>query len=277
MLTWAVALTMKQPFIRQQTHGEHRILFVECESSVQILQRLPKVCTAYGVTLEDVLERVRFVVPEGRPLRLEDHNQAAHVLQLAKDHGATWVFVDSLRRITSLNENHAEDMAALADTAFLPLREAGHNVLLLEHPAKPMAGFTRTRKESMRGSGDKSAAADVVLHVDALETKQGRVAALSVAKCRFAPERDEPLFMRLRPTGDDQGLGFEEVEEPEAPPSKGRKPTVFEQACNLIRAERGRTPSLTHADAIARCMAKGVGERTAGKAWAYCKVQEVQK
>lgn len=264
MLSWAVALVTQQPFIRQTVHGDHRVLFVECESNVQILARLPKVCAAYGVTVQDVLNKVMFVFPKGRALRLENPQESKHVLQLAADWGATWVFTDSLRRVTGLNENHAEDMAALADTAFLPLRDAGHNVLLLEHPAKPMAGLTRTRKESMRGSGDKSAAADVVLHVDALETPTGRVAALSVAKCRFAPERDEPLYLQMRPHGD--GLAFEEVEEPEDA-KKGKKATHLERARNVILAERGRNASLTYSDAVRYCMAAGVSRSTAKRAW----------
>jgi hypothetical protein len=171
-----------------------------------------------------------------------------------------------------LNENYAEDMARLADTAFLPLRDTGHNVLLLEHPAKPQAGFTRTRKEAMRGSGDKSAAADVVLHVDALETESmGRVAALSVAKCRFAPERDNPLFMQIRQTNDGTGLGFEEVEEP--PDAKrGRKPTEREAAENVIRAELTRDPDLSRSAAITYCVNARISRSTAGRAW-----DEIQK
>lgn len=275
MASWAVALTMGRPFIRQAVHGEHRILFVECESSVQILQRLPKVCAAYDVSMEEVLKRIRFVVPDARALRLEESAHAAHVMKLANDHGATWVFIDSLRRVTSLSEDRAEDMAALADGAFLPLRDAGHNVLLLEHPSKPMSGVTRNRKESMRGSGDKSAAADVVLRVDAIESERvGRVAALSVAKCRFAPERDEPLYLQIRPRDDVDGLQFIEVEEP--PDSKrGRKPTALEAAQNVIRAELTRKPTLTYGEAIRYCVNANMSTSTAKRAWSKVQGSEV--
>jgi 5S rRNA maturation endonuclease (ribonuclease M5) len=274
MLTWAVGLVMNKPFIRQNVHGEHRILFVECESSVQILQRLPKVCAAYGCTVQEVLEKVLFVIPEGKALRLENPPESRHVLQLADDWGASWVFTDSLRRVTSLDENKADEMSMLADTAFLPLRDAGHNVLLLEHPTKPMSGVTRNRREMMRGSGDKAAAADVVLHVDSLETETGRVAALSVAKCRFAPERDEPLFMQLRSEG--AGLEFQEVEQPQEAKA-GRKPKAIEQARNVILAERGRNASLTYSDAIRSCRAAGVSESTAKRAWSEVQGSEGSK
>jgi hypothetical protein len=269
MLSWAVAMVSQKPFIRQQTYGEQRILFVECESNVQILQRLPKLCAAYGVTLNDTLEALRFVVPDGRALRLEDEKQAAHVMALANEHAATWVFIDSLRRVTSLNENHAEDMSTLADSAFLPLRNAGHNVLLLEHPAKPMAGVVRSRKESMRGSGEKSAAADVVLNVESLETDGGRVASLSTGKCRLAPERDEPLYMRLRDSsqGNVTSTEFEEVEEPAGQFIKPRKTNRLDQARNIIGNEKVRKPDLTYAEAIKYCVAAGLSSSTAKRAW----------
>jgi hypothetical protein len=155
-------------------------------------------------------------------------------------------------------------------------------VLVLDHPPKPFPGGQRGRKEQIRGSWEKLAAADVQLHVDAIASEDGRkVAALSVAASRVTVEREEPIYMRLCDTGNG-GIRFERADAPDIPVPKGRPPSQFERAVNVITAERGRTPDLTHSQAIARCMAEGVGERTAKSAWSHLKgqvqeVQEVQK
>jgi len=262
-LHWAVALAMGRQFLRLTVEGEHRVLVIQAENRVQILQRLPRVCTAFDVPLRAVLERVFFYCPR-TPLRLESPADASELRTLAASLNATWVFIDSFRRITAHDENDPVAMAELADRAFLPIRDDGRGILVLEHPSKPTAGLIRNRRESLRGSGEKLAACDVQLFVESHETEGGRIGELSVSASRMGPERDEPIFLQLRdtPAG---GVEFEEVEEPA---NRARRKTPgLDQAINCIRAERGRNPGIGFSDAIRVCKAAGLSRATAVRAW----------
>lgn len=263
-LHWAVALAMQKPFLRLTTQGDHRVLIVQAENRIQILQRLPRVCAAFGVKLEDVLERVTFLYPR-HALRLENPADAAELRALAKRTRATWVFIDSFRRVTALDENDPAGMAQLADVGFLPLRDEDHGVLVLEHPSKPVAGLNRTRRESLRGTGEKLAACDVQLYVESIETPTGRVGALSVAASRMGPERDEPLFLQLRDT-EAGAVEFEEVEEPQAS-TRGRHPSAVDQAINVIRAKQARGGCKGFSEAVKAIKAAGMSRATAARAW----------
>ena len=265
-LAWSIALTTRKSFCGLQTNGEHRILFLEAESATQIPSRFAKLCLAYEIEPDSVLQRIRFVTPRRR-LRLEDAAQAAELHRLAADFKATWVVIDSFVRVHGLDENLPRDMALLANTAFLPLRdEVGCGVLILDHPPKSFGGVTRAKNESIRGSWEKLAAADSQIHVDNIATDVGKVAAVSVAASRLVPERDEPLYLRLWDTPNG-GLAFEQVDEPQVP-AKGRKPTAIDQAYNVISNESSRQPGLTFANAIRCCQAVGISKGTAKRAWA---------
>ncbi len=279
-LAWSVALVTGRSFCDLKISGEHRILFLGAESPVQIPIQFAKVCAGAAVGTDEVLERVRFVVPK-KPLRLENPDHAQALRRAAEEFRATWVIIDSFVRVHGLDENNPGEMAALANTALLPLRDqAGCGVLVLDHPPKPFGGLARAKKEQIRGSWEKLAAADCQIHVETIDAAEGKVSAVSVAASRLVPERDEPLFLRLRVTSGG-GLAFEETEEPEAPAKAGRPPTKFHQACNIIANETSRNAGLTFAEAMRFCESAGISRRTAAKSWSEmkpeCKVQEVQK
>jgi putative DNA primase/helicase len=276
-LEMAVCLSTGDDFAGLKVAERRRVLFLEAESWLQIPDRFERLCRGHGVSPAAVLEGVRFIIPN-TPLRLERPDHAAALLQAARDFRADWIILDSFVRLHGLDENSSHDMALLANGALLPLRDQGGcGVLVLDHPPKPFPGGTRGRKEQIRGSWEKLAAADVQLHVDAIEADDGgKIAALSVAASRVAPERERPICMQLADTTNG-GIRFEAVGAPEPKAKAGRPPTVFQQAVNIIRAEQARDPNLSYTDAVGRCMAAGVGKRTAGGAWTYCKVQEVQK
>jgi len=85
---------------------------------------------------------------------------------------------------------------------------------VLDHPARPLLMGKRAKKMEARGSGDKAASCDHQIHVDNFETSTGKVYAVSVGMSRVAPERDEPLFLRLQPTVNG-GIRFEQTEAPD--------------------------------------------------------------
>lgn len=270
-LAMSIALASGRSFAGLKVRREHRVLFVEAESTLQIPGRFEKLCRGFQVDPAAMLERVRFVCP-ARGLRLDDPGHAEFLKRKARDFGAAWVVIDSFVRVHGLDENSSADMARLANGAFLPLRdEVGCGVLVLDHPPKPFPGGQRGRKEQIRGSWEKLAAADVQVHVDAIETPEGRLAAVSIAASRVAPERDEPLFIRLRQTSNG-GLRFEECEAPDVK-APGRPAKGIEQAVNVIRAEMGRRPDLTFTEAVKAVMVAGLSEKTGKRAWKVVKGQ----
>ena len=279
-LAWSAALAKGRPFCGLEVQGDHRVLFVEAEFPMQIPVQFAKVCGGAGLKAEEVLERVRFLVPE-KPLRLEDPAHAQALLTAAQEFRATWVVIDSFVRVHGLDENSSGDMARLANTALLPLRDqAGCGVLVLDHPPKPFGGVSRGKKEQLRGTWEKLAAADCQIYVEGIDTEEGKVSALSVPAARLVPERDEPLYLHLNVTAGG-GLEFKETEEPEAPPRGGRPPTQLQKASNVIANETSRKRDLTFAEAMQLCINAGIGRSTAAKAWAEMKpesnIQEVQQ
>ncbi len=264
-LSWAVALASGRSFAGRQTRGEHRILFIEAERPRQIPERLPAVCLGYQANPASILERVRFMAPRGG-LRLDDPAQAAFLHATAKEWGATWVIIDSFVRVHALNENDSSDMARLANLAFLPLRDdVGCGVLMLDHPPKPWPGGTRGRKEQIRGSWEKLAAADVQIHVEMIQTDDGRIAELSVAASRVAQEPDESIYVKLVQTMNG-GLRFEGTDAPPDDKRPGR-PGKVQKAINLIRAEQDKNPTLTFSEAVRACHVFDVSKSTAQRAW----------
>jgi hypothetical protein len=244
-LYWMVCLATGRPFLSQKVHGEHRVLALELEQPVQILQRLPLVCAALGVELADVLDRVRFQVLDGRALRLETPDHVKEVMDAAAAHRANWIFVDAFRRTTALNENDSGEMARLTDCAFLPLRDSGVYPVVLDHSTRHVRG--------QRGSGDKGASADMVIEVQ----KVRDVSVLRVEKGRLIPERERPLSFRVRRDG-----VLESAEKPSESDGMGRWTAVDNAAVLITKHKPTR-----HKDAVQLCLDAGFSKGTAKRAW----------
>lgn len=281
-LNWSVSLATGRSFCGLAPEGEHRILFVEAEYPRQIIIRVGELCRALQVNPEQALERIKFIRPRRR-LQLEDPAQAAALLEAAQNFRATLVVIDSLRRVHGLDENNSRDMANLADGALLPLRgNEERSVLVIDHDAKAWQMGNRPKSQQLRGSGDKLASADVLLHVEKHEPEdEPRRYELTIAASRIADEDVESLWLQIHATRN--GGVLVDVGEPlvnERKGRKGRKPAQYEIALNVIRAEQGRNPSLTWKEAVAFVMKAGPSRRTALNAWNECKghaVQEVQE
>ncbi len=278
-LAWSICLVTGRSFCDLTPQGEHRVLFVEAEYPRQIIIRCGELCRALQVNPETALERIRFIRPRRR-LQIEEPAQAAALVSAAQEFGATVVVIDSLRRVHSLDENNSRDMANLADGALLPLRgNDERTILVIDHDAKAWMMGSRPKSQQLRGSGDKLASCDVLLHVEKHEPEgEARRYELTVAASRVADEDIESLWLQIHPTKNggilvDRG---EPVEE-EKRGRRGRTPTQHEQAVNVIRAERGRNPNLKFADAIKAVTAAGPSEATAARAWRKCQLSEVSK
>jgi len=273
-LDWAIALALERPFAGLETDGDHRILFVEAESTAQIPGRFVKLCRGYGVEPEAAVQRVRFMGPESI-VRLENAQHAQRLLAKAKDYGATWVIIDSFVRVHGLDENVPKQMAELASGALLPLRdELGCGVLVLDHPPKPSHGHgRRANKEQIRGSWEKLAAADVHLHLQNRRGKDSQVVEIYVAASRLAETSDEPFRVRLQDTANG-GLRFEPVTQVENLVAR-RSARGVERAEEIIRSATAQTPSLTFTGAIEEVIKAGLSRATAVRAWNKCQVSEV--
>lgn len=281
-LSWAICLVTGKPFCGLTPEGEHRVYFLEAEYPRQVIIRFGQLCQALKVNPERPLQRIRFVRPRRR-LQLEDPVQAAALLTAAQDFKATLVVIDSLRRVHSLEENASRDMANLADGALLPLRgNEERTVLVIDHDAKAWQMGNRPKSQQLRGSGDKLASADVLLHVEKHEPEgEPRRYELSVAASRIAEEEGESLWLQIHATANEGVLV--DVGEPVQKDKRGRpgRPRKIDQAINIIRAEQGRNPNLTCKEAVAFCLKADIRERTATEAWSIvkgdCKGAEVQK
>ena len=270
-LSWACRLASGGKWAGLETRGDHRILFLEAESPMQIPDRFRRWCLANFLNPEPLLDRIKFVFPPSR-LRLEFPDHFDQVRRLVESFRATWIVVDSFVRIHGSDENSSRDMAALANSAFLPLRDhLGCGVLILDHPPKPLHDGQRTRKEQIRGSWEKLAAADAQIHVETRETETGKIAAVSVGASRFGPEREEPLFVRLHDTPN-CGTDFIPVDAP-AEPVAGRPATAREKAAAVIREALAKNPALGFSEAMKAVEGAGVSKETGKRAWKEVKGQ----
>ncbi len=278
-VAWSICLTTGRSFCGLVPEGEHRILFLEAEYPRQIVVRCGELCRAMQVNPDTALERIRFIRPRRR-LQLEDPAQAAALLAAAQDYRASVVVIDSLRRVHGLDENNSRDMANLADGALLPLRGDGERtVLVIDHDSKAWMMGNRPKSQQLRGSGDKLASCDVLLHVEKHEPEgEPRRYELTVAASRVADEDVAPLWLQIYQTRNGGVLvDVGEAVGVNRTGRQGRPPTAIERARNVIAAERARTPGLSYTDVIKACLAAGLGKRTAVNAWNECKGAEVQK
>jgi hypothetical protein len=266
-LVWTILLATGESFCGLTSRGGQRVLFVEAEYPRQIPIRLRDLCLGFQIDPEKVLQNVCFIIPStGKNIRLENPACVESLILKAKDFGATQIVLDSLRRLTGAEENSSKEMASMADVGLLPLRdEAKCGVLVLDHPSRPSHLGRRAKKLEARGSGDKIAACDHQIHLDNFATPTGKVYAVSVGASRVAPERDEPLYLRLRSTSNG-GVRFEETEEPQNN-SGGRPPTAREKALMVINEAMEREPGLTYSRGIMACLDAGLSESTGKRAW----------
>jgi hypothetical protein len=274
-LAWTVALAADCSWAGLKTQGNHRVVFVEAESPAQIPERFHRSCLAYQVNPDRVLDRVKFLFPKRGRLRLDFPDHFQELRRIMEEFKATWLVIDSFIRIHGMDENSSRDMAGLANSVFLPLRDQlGCGVLILDHPPKPLHEGHRTRKEQIRGSWEKLAAADVQIHVETRDSETGKIAGVSVGASRMGPERDEPLWVRLRDTPNG-GTRFEVAESPEEFKAgrPGRPPTAKEKAATVINAEVERNPALTFKEAMQAVVGAGVSKETGKRAWREMKGQ----
>lgn len=278
-LAWSICLVTGRSFcdIAPDQEAQHRILFLEAEYPRQIIIRFGELCAALQVNPDKALERIRFIRPRRR-LQLEDAAQARALVEAAQAYRATMVVIDSLRRVHSLDENSSLDMANLADGALLPLRgDQERTVLVIDHDAKAWQLGNRPKSQRVKGSIDKLASCDHMLHVERHEPEgQPRRYELSIGASRVVEEDGESLWMEIQATRN-QGIAVTKGEPMQPQTRRGRPPAQREQAANIIRAEKGRNPSLKCADAIRACEAAGISKRTALTAWTQARVQEVQE
>jgi len=267
-LVWTILLSTGGSFCDLKSRGGQRVLFVEAEYPRQIPIRIRDLCLGFQIDPEKVLQSVRFVIPTpGKSIRLENPACVEALIREAKGFRANRIILDSLRRLTGADENSSKEMAAVADIGLLPLRDVAEcGVLVLDHPSKPSQLGKRAKKLEGRGTGDKIAACDHQIHLDNFETPTGKVYAVSTGASRVAPERDEPLYLRLRSTPNG-GVRFEETEEPQDN-SGGRPPTAREKALMVIKETMKREPRLTYSRGIAACLEAGLSESTGKRAWA---------
>ena len=277
-LAWSVCLVSGRSFCGMPPEGEHRILFLEAEYPRQIILRFGQLCRGLQVNPEAALKRIRFIRPRLR-LQLEDPAHAAALLMAAEEYGATMCVIDSLRRVHGLDENSSRDMANLADGALLPLRgNEQRTVLAIDHDAKPWMMGNRPKSQHLRGSGDKLASADVLLHVEKHEAEGApRRYELTIAASRVAEEDGESLWLALHSTPED-GVRLE-AGDPVQQDRKGRprRPRKVDQAVNIILAERGRKPDLKFIEAVIAVKAADLSEATAARAWRKCQLSDVSK
>ncbi len=257
----AICLVSRKDFAGMKTtapEGGHRVLFMECESTYQIAPRVKALCRGLDVDPFEVLKGITFWSPKGR-LDLHRNDHVREVLQRIDDGGITMTMIDSFVRIHTLDENSSRDMNSLAQNALRPMvEEGGSSLVVLDHIPKGK----RWGKEQIRGSGEKLAAADTHLDVDAHRSASGVIVTLSIEAQRNAPEHPGQMHIELVALPDG-GLRFEPCGPPERKKS-GPKATTRSRCVVLFRKLPAGT---TRAGAVAAAKEEGIGRQTAYNVW----------
>lgn len=256
-LDMVICLVSGQSFAGQAASGDHRVLFLEAENPLHVVPRFAALCKGRGLDPFELLERIRFISPDRLLMQLNRPEQASELIRLASDYRATWVVLDSLRRLHLLNENDSDQMAAFANTAMLPLRDqAGCGVLALDHTPIEERG-------RIRGSGDKLASLDQ--HINVLKRKSGGrpCAVLRVKDSRVMEESDHRYGLQLVQT-DNGGLRLACLNALKP----GRPAEKLEAAAAAIKHLLCRYPDASQAQAVkVACQRSGCSEATAKRAW----------
>lgn len=123
--------------------------------------------------LRDIKERFRLLgSPENLPIYflsqqefdVTDGKKMTHILEICKKESIDTVFMDSLVRIHSKDENSSGDMASVFK-AIRVLCKEGKTVIVAHHERKEATGSSSSAQNRMRGSSDISASLDTHLAI----------------------------------------------------------------------------------------------------------------
>jgi hypothetical protein len=265
-LDLGICLATGQDFLGLEVQGGQRIMVVEAEGSWQIAPRIGMLCAGRKLKPTDVMKNMICYEPP-TDLQLDRDEQAKVVTRMAKEWGANWIIFDSFVSIHGKSEIDAGEMRQLAKTLFMPLRDAGIGVIVLDHT--PLCDKTRPR-----GSSDKLAACDMHLNIKRHFTAAGTVGELWVKKCRHAKARIRPLWMRL----DDivKGESYHFVEAEPVKRKSGKKEREGENECYDLAVEmKGANPKVRRCDILRVVEEKEIAsESTFNRAWKRWKEEQ---
>lgn len=193
-LSLAQSLVTGSNWLGQQmfeTHGKHKVLFIDKENALSLIQRRIK-----GLGFDKEMgsrlgwlrypEKLRLTEQKNGGVILTDFMNSLSELVKAEDYRV--IVVDSFVDLMVGDENRAGD----TQTFFDALRTAFPNkaIIVLHHENKPVQGFSRTGKDRTRGNTNINAQASAVFRVEPLSGSKTDI-AISNTKARSSQEIDK--------------------------------------------------------------------------------------
>lgn len=254
--TWALLDMVKAFVTGEQWLGKYdleprNVLYLDEEMGVRkALPRLRKL----GVP--DDAEGFWYTDKAG--VRFDNPKHVAQIVKHCEANSIRVVFVDTLTRVHSLDENDNSQMRTLF-RQFSTLMDRGITVIVAHHDRKKGAE-SDVRHERMRGAGEIAAMADMAYSID----KVGHMFRLTTSKGRLVAEEDQvTVDFSIVDSADKTGVALREVTHAEKEANRVGdmerriREALMDGPCwvnELVTATRGRKSDVSQA-------ARGMADR----------------
>ncbi len=241
VLHMGIAIARGEKFVNEFPCTQSGVLIIDEEDHLRLLKE--------RVVLLGATKDLPLYFLSLRGFNVDEENWRKKVLDMCKEYNINTIFLDSLVRIHSGNENDATDMSKV----FKNLRVFCQHkkTLILTHHERKEGKNKSSAQNRMRGSGDILAALDS--HIAVRKSEDSGNLSVEHTKMKYGPET--PSFEILI-NADGEGMSFQYLG------IQSRKEAVKEKVKESIRkileGER-----LSIKEVLERCKDENIGEKKA--------------